>query len=350
MSLRGLVSLLLGYLLVLGASCLAVHAHASLRELAPSEQRTVESRWAEGRLLQRRVVEPGTPSAPFVVPQGSPAFTAVEEVVVAEGPLSLSPLSFPFALVPGRDGVMAEVDGKSAWLTADDLLAAQAYDHASTFLDPSLAFGTHQATVMHLLSTQLGLPPAEIQARARARRVRFERRIPGVSPAPRIVASLLDRAVVKDAIHEAASFLARGVDADGRYRYIVDAITNQTIGGYNWPRHAGTTHFLAQASALLDDPELRAACLRAAARLRDDTIKDCGPNRCVADDNQADVGSSALALVAFAEIVRTDLDGSYRPAVADLASFLRAQQRPDGELMHLYDRAAKRPIDVQFLY
>jgi hypothetical protein len=349
MSVRGLARLLLAYGVLLALACIAMHSHASLRDVPADQQRVVESRWTEGRRVQRRVVEPAKRGPPLVPTPGS-VVTTVEEVVVAEGSLSLSPLIFPFALVPGRDGVMAEIDGKTAWLTPDDLLSTQAYDHASTFLDPSLGFGTHHATVMDRLSTQLGLTPADIQARARARRVRFERRIASETPPPRITAATLDRAVVKDAVREAAAFVARGVDDEGRYRYIVDALTNQTLGGYNWPRHAGTTYFLAQASALFDDPEIRSACLRAAARLRDETMTACGENRCVAADNVADVGSSALALVAFVEIVRTGLDTSYRRAVEQLAAFLRSQQRADGELMHLYDRAAKAPIDVQLLY
>ena len=348
MSLRALVRLLLGYGLLLLVACLGLHRWVSLRELPPSEQSVVESRWDAGVRVQRRIVPPGK-RAPLKTSPGS-AVIGVEEVVVGEGPLSLSPLVFPFSLVPGRDGVVVAIDGKTAWVTADDLLAAQAYDHASTFLDPSLGFGTHQATVMARLSAQLGLPPAEIIARARARRVRFERSVVGETPAPRITAATLDRAQVTSAVHDAAAFVARGVDPEGRYRYIVDATTNQSIGGYSWPRHAGTTYFLAQAAALVDDPNINAACLRAAARLRDAMMKDCGDQRCVADGPEADIGSSALALVAFAEIVRTGLDASYRPAVGQLAAFLRSQQRPDGELMHLYDREAKRPVDVQFLY
>jgi hypothetical protein len=79
-------------------------------------------------------------------------------------------------------------------------------------------------------------------------------------------------------------------------------------------------------------------------------MNDCGPHKCIADGPEADVGSSALALVAFAEIVRTGIDASYRASAIELARFLRAQQRPDGELQHLYDRAAGKPIDKQFLY
>jgi hypothetical protein len=80
-------------------------------------------------------------------------------------------------------------------------------------------------------------------------------------------------------------------------------------------------------------------------------MKSCGANKCIATEGEdADVGSSALALVAFAEIVRTGADPAYAVAVADLAAFLRAQQRPDGELMHYFDRGQGKPLDIQVMY
>jgi hypothetical protein len=80
-------------------------------------------------------------------------------------------------------------------------------------------------------------------------------------------------------------------------------------------------------------------------------MKACGSYRCVANEGEdADVGSSALALVAFAEIARTGADRWYAVPAAELAAFLRAQQRADGELMHFYDRNAQKPIDMQVMY
>src|SRR6185436_9333635 len=49
-------------------------------------------------------------------------------------------------------------------------------------------------------------------------------------------------------------------------------------------------------------------------------------------------------------IVEKNIDASYRPQIATLANFLKAQQRPDGEFMHEYDRQGKHPIDYQYLY
>jgi len=333
------------YAAILLVACLSARSRASLHP--PDAPLVVVSRWDGGKLVGRAVRPAEPPGA---------GGTTVEETATGVSPLSLSRVRFPLSLVPGRDGVQAELDGKRAFATVDDLLAAQAYDKASSFLDPSLAIGTQRAVVIHLLASQLGVPAREVETRATLQRVRFERRVVGPGggvPAgarPRVTGATLDRATVLAAVRDAASFLARGVDGDGRYRYLVDATTDTTLGGYNWPRHGGTTFFLAQAAALLDDAEIRAACLRAAAHLRDVVLTDCGEHRCVSDGNDANVGSSALALLAFTEIARTGADTSYLRVIGQLSRFLRGQQRADGELMHVYDRAAKAPVDVQFLY
>jgi hypothetical protein len=62
------------------------------------------------------------------------------------------------------------------------------------------------------------------------------------------------------------------------------------------------------------------------------------------------LGASALALLAFTEIVRTPLDVSYQPPMAALARFVRGQQRPDGSFWHYYDPRAARPLDRPALY
>jgi len=344
MSLHALARLLLAYALALVIACLAMSQHATLRELAPAERQVVVSRWVNGQLVARSTTKPGEP------PAASATKGFVHETTVAEAPLSLDERTFPFALVPGRDGLVAELGDKTAWVTVDDLLSTQAYDHAATFFDASLGLGTHRPTVLALLATRLEATVVDVEQRAHVKRVRFERSVPGAAPAPRITGDSLDRARVKTIAHDAARQLALGVDSTGHYRYLIDPFKDLPLGGYSWPRHAGTTYFLAQAAALFDDVEIRFACLRAAARLRDDMMQSCGAHRCIADGPDADVGSSALALVAFAEIVRTGADASYRAPAVELALFLRSQQRPDGELMHEFDRAKGKPVDVQHLY
>ena len=348
MSLPNLARLLLAYGLVLVVVCLAAHSMGSVSELTASESRVVVSQWREGHRIGRTVTAKGVRPAPPTTSEAG--VTTVNESVVGEAPLLLDRWAIMFGLVPGRDGIVAELGDKTAWLTVDDLLAAEAYDHATQFLDSSLGMGTHYALVVHLLATELGVTPAEVEANARIKRVRFERTVVGETAERRVTGATLDADTVKTGVREAALYLARSIDDDGRYRYLVDAITNVPLGGYSWPRHAGATYFLAQAAAVLDDPVIRFACLRAAARMRDDMLKDCGTHKCITDDAEADVGSSALAVVAFSEIVRTGADASYRPTIIQLTSFLRSQQRPDGELMHLFDRNTGKPIDIQLLY
>lgn len=345
MSILALTRLLVVYAVLLGIACLVAHSRGGIRPLAPSQQRVVASRWEDGRRIERRVSAPGEAAPEFAQSSAK----AVEERVVAQGELSLGAL-LPLQLVAGRDGVMAELGDKVAFATVDDLLSRQAYDHASTFLDPSLGFGTDRASVLDVLATELGVSAKEVAQKARVHRVRFERRVLGDQPVVPITAETLDRAVVRSAVADAAGHLARNVDANGQYRYLIDAISSQTLPGYNWPRHAGTTYFLAQAAALFDDAVIRAACLRAAALLRDRHMDMCGDDPCIGDDDEVEIGSTALTMIAFAEIVRTGADTSYKPAVSALASFLRAQQRPDGELMHRFQRSTGKRIDVQQLY
>ena len=76
----------------------------------------------------------------------------------------------------------------------------------------------------------------------------------------------------------------------------------------------------------------------------------CGGVPCVGDDPVVSLGSSALALIAFTEVVQSHLDESYRTHVVGLSQFLRRQQRPDGTFIHYYDRWKSLPIDRQSLY
>jgi hypothetical protein len=337
---RTLARIAAAYLAIAITVFLAVRSHVSLAPLADGP--VVESWWKDGKLYARRVKKPGEPVTGFRSGE-----TIVEEQVVAEAPLSKALLMF--SLVPGRDGLRAELGGKTVYVTVDDLLSQQAYDHGTQFFDANLGIGTAPSTLWAIIGSYLETKPEEAQRSAKLTRVRFERRVVDVAPAPRIAPSDVTPALVNEAIRDAAGYLARAVDASGRFRYVVNAPTNTELeAGYSWPRHAGATYFLAQAAALHADPFIRQSALRTASKMRDETMVDCGENRCIATDDEADIGSSALGLLAFTEMMR--IDPSYRAAITELAKFLRSQQRADGEMMHLYRRSTKRPVDVQLLY
>jgi hypothetical protein len=307
--------------------------------------------WRGGQLVARAELHEGDaiPEALAVaLLQGGG--TLVRERVVADAPVWTEPdLLFAMSFVPGRDGAMATLDGKTAYVTPDDLLARRIYDHGVPLKGLDLAFGLDVEAMMWLLGQRLGVPSDDVWNRAAIRRVRFERRIDGAPSVPPVTAETLTRARADQAAIEAARYLARSVGEDGRFRFLVEATTNTVVPQFGWPRHAGATGFLVQAAVATGDESLRKAALRAAGLLRTSLV-DCGDDLCVGDTNVVELGGSALALLAFDELVRNHVDDSFRTEVVVLARFLRRMQRPDGEFMHRYDRALRTPLDVQLQY
>jgi hypothetical protein len=312
--------------------------------------------WSAGLLVERaRVTRPGDRSPLLEQALAAhPGATLVYESVIGAAPVPLRPeAALALSFVAGRDGFAVTVGEQTEYLTPDDLLSRQAYDKGVDV--PSLGFkaGVDVPLVLAIFAERFALTVPDLLQRARVRRIRMVRSVPaepGGSGPRAISADSMTDEDVRDAAIAAARFLARGVDERGRFRYLVDAPTNRTLAGYDWPRHAGATYFLAQAAGLAQDPELRSASLRAAGYLRDEAMVVCGEHRCIGGERIVDVGSTALAVIAFAQIAQTKLDPAYSAIVPELTAFLRAQQRPDGDFMHEYDRSARRPIDVQLLY
>ncbi len=352
MSVRALARLLLVWVVATAVVCALVHRAFALH-VRDAPIGVVVSAWSAGQLVGRWVMSrEGARDAAIDASLAShPGATRVDEAVVAEGPVvSWSDTALALSFVPGRDGVSATYGDRTAFVTPDELLARQAYDHGVSFPWLQLSVGVDVPVLLALLSERLGAPARDVLERATLRRIRVVRTVAGPPPPPRTTARTMTDADLKAAAFDAAAYLARGVDAQGRFRYLVDAPTNKTFSGYDWPRHAGATYFLAQIARVSGDADVRFATLRAAGYLRDHAMVACGANRCIGDAPVVDVGSTALAVVAFIEVLGADLDASYALLVPELTAFLRSQQRPDGEFMHEYDRDAGHPIDVQLLY
>ena len=164
--------------------------------------------------------------------------------------------------------------------------------------------------------------PQTSRAGVRFERVRFER-VSSEAPYPsRLDAADLTPALVRASVLDAARWLAHGARPDGRFTYLVDAPSGRPLAGYDWPRHAGATYFVADVAAYSADAELRTVALRALGLLRDGATADCGSARCITDRDAGDdrsPGSSALALLAASETVRSSLDVTFLPFVRDLA-------------------------------
>lgn len=345
---RSLALFLASYVAILGVVCAAVRWTTSLHP--PVHPEVLASVWKGGSLVVRVVLPNESARDPQIDDAlREPGSELVLETVVAESPVvTSSPYLLGISLVTARDGVRATLGDKTAYVTPDDLLSRQVYDHGLRIEPLQLSLGLDTAALADLVADRLDTNHDSIFGRASLTRIRVERHTQ--VERPRITPDTLTAADVKSAVVDAAHYLAGGVSESGRFRYLVDATTNEEEPGYDWPRHAGATFFLAQTAGLTHDEGLARAARSAAALLRGGALGSCGGLPCVGDQPIVDLGSSALAVLAFSEIVERGLDPSYREVVANMARFLRAQQRPDGEFMHEYDRAAARPIDHQGLY
>jgi hypothetical protein len=273
----------------------------------------------------------------------------VLETIQGEAPILVWPdVLFGISLVPGKDGVRATLGGRTVYVTPDEILSRQLYDHGLRIPSIGISLGVDTGALATMLADKLGTTQSNVLEQASLRRIRVERKV--AAERPRITAKNLRREDVREAVIAGAKYLARGISPEGRYRFTVSAPTNEVLPGYDWPRHAGATYFLAQVAAMTRDPALIAASRRAATLMTESGLTKCGAYACVGEENWIGLGSSALAVVALSEIVEKKIDTGFTFHVVALTAFLRSQQRPDGEFMHFYDRAAGRPIDTQGLY
>ena len=335
------------YLGLLAVACVAVRWAASLDD--PSSKEVVASVWRAGELVERVVYGEGQPRDARLDRALAGGGELVLETIQGEAPILVWPdVVFGISLVPGKDGVRATLGGRTVYVTPDEILSRQLYDHGLRIESIGISLGVDTGALVTMLADKLATTQSNVLEQASLRRIRVERKT--AAERPRITAKNLRREEVREAVIAGAKYLARGISPEGRYRYTVSAPSNQVLPGYDWPRHAGATYFLAQVAAMTRDPALIAASRRAATLMTESGLTKCGAYACVGEENWIGLGSSALAVVALSEIVEKKIDTGFTFYVVALTGFLRAQQRPDGEFMHFYDRAAGHPIDTQGLY
>jgi len=271
--------------------------------------------------------------------------SVVIEDVVDEGPvLTTASLFFGWAFAPARDGVEVRYRGRVAVATPDDILKLGAYDRWVPLGTTELRFAVAEEPVLWLLGRDVGATPEELRAEGEFRRLVIKKRGAPLRPPP------VTKEGLRDAVVAAGQYVARAVGPDGRYRYESDAVSGSESTDYNWPRHSGATWFLSDVASYSRNPVFSGAAVRAARHLVEHALIDCGARRCIASGDVADLGSSALALLAFVELYEAGFMPELLDPMRELAEFMISMQRQDGEFMHRYDRVEKRPIDVQLPY
>jgi hypothetical protein len=329
------------YLTLLVASCLGLMLWLDVDHAASEPQYSIVSVWQDGVRRQRALLQPGAP----VPVRGSPDQTVVIEDVVDIGPLPwISPPIFAMSFVAGRDGIEATYRGRTAHATTDDLMKLGAYDRLVPLGPIPLRQTVNPEAAFSLLAHELGVTPEELYIEGKFRRLVIRNR-----NAPRSMPAVTKQSL-RTAALAAGHYLARQVLPEGNYRYEIDAVSGAETSDYNWPRHAGATWYLADAAAYAKSTDLIEPARRAALHLVEHTLVDCGKHRCIAATEHADLGSSALALLAFVELHQAGFTLELARPIRELSDFILSQQRPDGEFMHFYDRPSQTREDVQVPY
>lgn len=346
MSARALLRVFGAFFALLCIVCAALTRYLHVARRAERPKVSIVSLWQGAERRAREVVQEHPERIlPDVGP--SPFATRVVEEVVDDGPLlSLNPFLFGMSFVAARDGVAVRLGERAAYATPDDLMHVGAYNSSISFGSLKLKFGVDAERVFQFLAHELSVSKATLLEQGQFRRVAILRRLP-TETLPKVE---INEDTLRASALGAGRYLARAVGRDGKFRYEIDGATGSVSEDYNLPRHAGATWYLAEVAAISGDRPMRAAVRRAARYLVEHYLLDCGARRCIAKDERADLGSSALALLGFTKLVESGIAPEFTTVVAELADFLRSQQRPDGEFQHLYDRAEKHPVDVQLLY
>ncbi|HEY4057628.1 MAG TPA: hypothetical protein VGM39_13530 [Kofleriaceae bacterium] len=301
------------------------------------------------------------------------------DVITGTAPLGgIAPYAIPgiaemLAIDPGLDGIGTDIDGKRQVLLPYELVAAKtlATKRPSNQM-ADLAMGVDINKIAQLLGVRAGKRTAvDPDAMFRFRTDTFVEapatqrpRAPyqlyrGNTAAPKISAQAL-----RDAALNGGRYLVAHMSPSGRYIYEHDLSTGKQSdperGAYSMPRHAGTTYFLAQLYRITHEEWLREPIERAFKHLADllangrcaNTLPDGTEFDCVLDRNesQAQLGSTALTIVALAEYQLATNDTRYLALATKLANFILFMQRPDGSFMHIYDPRTKKPDPVQELF
>lgn len=302
------------------------------------------------------------------------------DVVSATSPLGgvehvgVPGISEMLAINPGVEGIGTDATGTRAILLPHELVAAKvlAAKRPSNQM-PDFAMGIDMKKIATMLGSRAGLRTPIVDAglfrfrtdtfveQPHAQRerppVQLYRGIPEAPP--------LTAASLREAALQGGRFLVAHLAPTGRYIYEHDLSTGRQTdpmrsSSYSMPRHAGTTYFLAELYRITKEEWLKEPIERAFKHLADllatgtcgSTLPDGTEIDCVLDRTEkvAQLGSTALAVVALAEYQRATGDTRYLPLAKKFTSWILFMQRADGSFRHLYDPATQKADDVTELF
>ena len=304
------------------------------------------------------------------------------DVIVGHAPIGeghwLGAFALPFsellAVNPGIEGIGGEIGGKRALVLPHELVATKMLStQRPSESMPEFAMGVDLQRMASMVGQRAnaGRPVTRSQL-FRFRTDTFVERpleqraqppvqlVRGIPAPPKLSAQSL-----REAALSGGRFLVAHLAPNGRYIYEHDLSTgNKTDptrpGAYSMPRHAGTTYFLAELYRITKEQWLREPIERAFAHLAEllssgkcaGTLPDGQPFDCVMDKHEqvAQLGSTALTVVALAEYQRATGDTRYLPLATKFSTWILFMQRPDGSFRHLYSPTKGADDKTELLY
>jgi len=307
------------------------------------------------------------------------------DVIVGHAPLGsahwLGAFTIPgigdaLAINPGVEGIGATRDGKQALVLPHGLAGQEPPSNkAPAEALPGFALGADPPPDPAPVGLKMGVnkpvPRKELfrfrtdtfveqplEARERPP-VALYRGIPATPPP-------LSGAELRQAALEGARYLVGHLAPSGRYIYEHDLNTGYKTdpnprSHSSMPPHPGTTYFLAEIYRITKEEWLREPIERAFAHLADllktgrcaANLPGVGDIDCVIDKYEpvAQLGSTALTVVALAEYQRATGDARYLPLATKFTTWILYMQRPDGSFRHLYNPKTKTYDDkTEMLY
>src|SRR6478672_1173615 len=139
--LRPVARFLAAYFFALAVAVVIIHRETSLHPMPQGE--AIVSVWKEGQLIERVVLaDERQRDARLDHALAESGATLVVEKVVADGPILQSPaLALGVSLVAGHDGLRATLGDKTVYVTPDDILSRQLYDHGIKIDSISVSLG-----------------------------------------------------------------------------------------------------------------------------------------------------------------------------------------------------------------
>ena len=152
----------------------------------------------------------------------------------------------------------------------------------------------------------------------------------------------------RTSIAEAAGWLERGVQPDGRYTYGYNRKLDLVSSDYNITRHSGVMFGLYRLAEAADDEKALAAADHGLTFLRANVLRHGDWSAFAERGQDVRLGASALMAIALVHRRLATGDVGEDELLRRLARFLVAMQQPDGSLLERWSRATESPVAGEY--